>query len=245
MCGIKHIIILLLWGICVLFTTLTPVLAENETVPVGEEITVPVVGETVFKYSPAGYQTVQPDGVNTTLSEFNTHQLVLFLTENQSVLSVDAITTNMTLDEAIADEKSKMETKKDYTLVSEENTTLAGQPAYAVTFSYTDELGDSKETKTIIAVNNGLEYVLMSDAKADGDTAVAIKTLIDSFEFVPVQEDNISKMIKTKMKDLTEPDKHYRRHHYTRSVFHYYTWDYYYDWCFCHSPHIRHYCWCW
>jgi len=160
-------------------------------------------------------------------------------------LSVDAIQSNMTLDEAIADEKSKMETKTDYSLVSEEETTLGGLEAKKIVFTYTDDLGEQKKTDTIIAVNNGVEYVLMSDANATEETQTTIKELIDSFEYIPIEDDNISKMIKTKMKQLNEPDKGYRSSWYSYSSYHYYSWDYYYDWCFCHSPRISYYCWCW
>lgn len=245
MCGISRTLGIFLLSFAMILNGIAIVSAENESVTTEEDITVPVIGVTTFKYSPAGFQLTQPEKITTTLSEFNGHQLVLFLADNQSVLSVDAIQSNMTLDEAIADEKSKMETKTDYSLVNEEETTLGGLEANKIVFTYTDDLGEQKKTDTIIAVNNGVEYVLMSDANATEETQTTIKELIDSFEYIPIEDDNISKMIKTKMKQLNEPDKGYRSRWYSYSTYHYYSWDYYYDWCFCHSPRISYYCWCW
>jgi len=69
--------------------------------------------------------------------------------------------------------------------------------------------------------------------------------MISSFEFVPIEEDTVSKMIKSKMKQMQAPDKGYRRSSYTYTSYEYYSWDYYYDWCYCSTSYINYYCWCW
>lgn len=246
MCWIIRTLTLFLVSVCLITAGALPVLAEDETIPVEEEITVPVEGVTMFKYSPAGFQLTQPDGITSTVSEFDVVQLIVFLNEEQSFLTVDVTASNETLEDAVAAQKVKMEEKPDYALISEEDTTLGGVPAVKVTFSYTDEIETEKTTEAIIVVNEGYQYVLMSDADADAETAALITDMVDTFEFIPVGEDNISKMVKTKMKQMEEPDKGFRWSSYSYNTYHYYSWGYAYDWySYIRTPTLGYYCWCW
>ncbi len=210
------------------------------------DLSVPVPGVTVYKNGPSGYSLHQPDELVATVSEYAGHDVVMFLSDNQSVLTIDAMKSNLTLDELISDQKSKIETKDNYQLISEGETTLSGEPAYSIEFKYTDEIGTEKTVDQIMCVNRDFEYIIQED-KTSGDEAIALMAgdMISSFEFVPIEEDTISKMIKSKMKQMQAPDKGYRRSSYSYTSYQYYSWDYYYDWCYCSTSYINYYCWCW
>lgn len=229
----------------------TSVYAEDENpAPIADGMvddqSVPVAGVTVYKNSPSGYALNQPDGLVATVSEYAGHNVVIFLSENQTILTLDAMQSNLTLDELMSDQKSKIESKEGYELISEGEITLGGESAYDIKFTYTDEIGTVKSIDEIMSVNNGIEYVIQVDKTSWDETSDLItEDMINSFEFIPVAEDTISKMIKSKMKQVQAPDKGYRRSSYSYTTYEYYSWDYYYDWCYCNTPHINYYCWCW
>ena len=237
-------------SIWIILFAMAPVSAEDTAASdvVEEQIMVPVEGLTIFKYSPAGFQMTQPDGVTTTISETDGgQQLIMFLTESNMVLSADFIASNKTLAEVVEDQIELFSSKDDYARISKEEITLGEKPAYKVSFSYTDEeLNETIYKDAVISVNEGLRYVLMSDTDASEETLGQVKELLDSFVYIPVQEDNISKMIKTKMKQMEEPEKGYRSYRsYSYTTYHYYSYSYYNSWCYyCYSP-VRYYCWCW
>jgi len=237
-------------SILIILFAMAPVSAEDATVDdvVEEQIIVPVEGLTVFKYSPAGFQMTQPDGVTTTISETDGgQQLIMFLTESNMVLSADFIASNKTLAEVVEDQIELFSSKDDYARISKEEITLGEKPAYKVSFSYTDEeLNETIYKDAVISVNEGLRYVLMSDTDASEETLGQVKELLDSFVYIPVQEDNISKMIKTKMKQMEEPEKGFRWTSYSYNTYHYYSWGYAYDWySYIRTPTLSYYCWCW
>jgi hypothetical protein len=187
-----------------MLTGVISVVAENTTANASEDITVPVEGVTTFKYGPAGFEVSHPEEIgNATISEFDDHQLFFFISKDdeKNVLSVDVVTSNLTLDEAVSEWKDVIGNKTDFKLVSEKETTLGEKPAQVIEFTYTED-GEEIKSESIVAVNNGFMYILMNDS----GNAVA-KDLTDSFTFIDVQEDNISKMVQTKMEKVTAPDK--------------------------------------
>lgn len=238
--------VLIIFFLITLLMVIVPILADEkaENQLIDEDMSVPLEGITIYKNSPYGYLLNQPDGIMLTVSAFSGHNLLLFLKEDKPFLSVDVVQSNSTLDENIAIQKTLIEKKKDSKFISEGETTLAGQPAFFVNFTYIDELGKEKSTHEIIAINRGFNYILMFD---ENDTVLNKKILsemINSFEYIPVGEDSISKMVKTKMKRMSEPSKAYRYHSYSLSNSYDYSWDYYYDWCNCNTSYIDYYCEC-
>lgn len=225
--------------VCFIFIGIIPVV-----VFAGEEISVPIEGVTTFKYSPAGYSLVQPDGIIVTVSEFSGHHLGLFVMENQPILSVDASSSNTTLDESITIQKRLIEDKDNYSYDSEGETSFAGKPAFFIDFTYTDEFGNEKAVHEIIAINEGYKYILMSTMDNSSSNTEIIEQMLNSFEFIPISEDGISKMVRSKMERMNEPSKAYRHLSYSLSNSSDYSWDYYYDWCNCNTSYIDYYCEC-
>lgn len=231
MCGKKHIYGLLLASIFILLVGAVSVVAENETVATSEDITVPVEGVEKFVYGPAGFEVVKPEGLNsTTIAEYEGHQVFMFISDDDDdALSIDVVETNMTLEEAVAEWKAVAEAKENYKLTSENETTLGGEPATEIVFSYSDETGDKEET-ALIAVNNGLEYVILYKTNADEECAMIIQEILDSFTYIPIEEDNISKMVKTKMVKVAAPDKFGWGSSYSYQYQEQYSWDYFGGW---------------
>lgn len=246
---------LLVIGLILALTGIMTVYAENTTdVAASNESSAPVKGMTVFKYSPAGYSIDQPDGLTSSISEFAGHTLVAFTTDtNKTVLSIDVMATNLTLDEVNADIKTQIESKTDYKFISEEDTTLDGKPAKETVFSYSPAEGVTKEVTQVVSVDNGNQYVVRTEA-IDGDTTEQEIGLgmVESFKFIPIGDDNISKMVKSKFKKSAKPDKGYNIYSYSTyslvpdySWWEGYHWDYVEEWCTCMVETIDYYCWCW
>ncbi len=225
--------------ICFIFIGIIPVAGYD-----GEDIIVPLEGVTTFKYSPAGYSLAQPDGIMVTVSEFSGHHLGLFIQENQPILSVDASLTNMTLDEIVEAQKKIIEEKDDYAYNSEGETSFAGQSAFFINFTYSDEFANEKQVHEIIAINEGFKYILMSTIDNSTSNNEIIDQMLNSFQFIPMSDDGISKMVRSKMERMNEPSKGYRHLSYSVSNSSDYSWDYYYDWCQCNTSYIDYYCDC-
>ncbi|HWQ65603.1 MAG TPA: hypothetical protein VN372_01915 [Methanospirillum sp.] len=247
---------LLVVGLLLAVVGMLPVYAENatENATVSSEEGAPEMGVAVFKYSPVGISMTQADGVTSSISEFAGHTLIAFTTDtNKTALSVDVLATNLTLEEINADILTKMESKKDFKLISEEETTLGGVPAHKDVFTYSPFEGVSKEVTQIAAVNNGNQYVIQTEA-IDGDKSAQELgvPMIESFQFIAIADDNISKMVKSKFKKSAKPSKGYSIYSYPTysteldwSWYEGYHWDYVEEWCTCMVETIDYYCWCW
>ena len=185
------------------------VTADTITGDVKEEISVPLEHVTSFSYGPAGFKIIQPEAIsNTTLGEVGDRQVFIFYVTDEKAVTIDATKTNLSLSDAFESWKSVTGEKDSYSLVSEDEITIGGEPAYQVEYSYQDDANEKQE-QAIITVHNGIVYVIQSDSGASEAVKSSAQSIIDSFEFIPVEDDNISKMVKSKMKKLTEPGKYY------------------------------------
>ena len=187
-----------------------PVLAEDTAIE-EEIIEVPIEGVSIFKYSPAGFSINQPDGIATSVSEFGEHQVIIFENNNNfSVLTVDVTNSGSSLDESVAAIKANISQFNNYKLESEEETTIGDIPAYKIKYSHNPEnSGEDAITLNvtqIISINNGLLYVLTMDVGTEESLATASE-MIETIKFVPIEDDNVSKMIKSKFQKMTKPDK--------------------------------------
>lgn len=213
MCWKMHSFMLALLCMGFMIVGTLPVMAEGVSSASNDVngISVPVEGISIFKYSPAGISINQPDGVLTSVSEIGEHQLMVFENNaNLSVLTIDVTKSKDTLNESVSAIKGNNSKLSNYNLVSEENVSLEDQPAYKIKFTYKPENTGSNDitlnATQIISVNNGLLYVLTTDVGNDETQAVA-DDMIKTFKFIPIADDNVSKMVKSKFQKMTKPDK--------------------------------------
>lgn len=218
-----------------------PAEIDEDNTLIAEDNTILTEEMTIFKYSPAGFSLIQPDRITATVDVCSGRTLVNFFREKQLVLSVDVNATNSTLNESIADQKDMLEKKKGYSLISEGERNLSDQPGFFIYFKYADKLGEENLINETILVNSGYKYILRIYLNKAGLEKDQMSDLINSFKFVPVGEDSISKMIKTEMTRITDPSKDYIIHTYKTSYFDYFNWDNYNYWCNCNCSYVDHY----
>jgi hypothetical protein len=242
MFSISHKLFLIIFCICLSQVGIISVLAEidNDNTSIVEDTTFLTEGVTIFMYSPAGFSLIQPEGITATIDECPVHTLVNFLRGKQSVLSVDVNASNSTLNEIIAVQKDMLKKIKGYSLISEGEKNLSGQPGFFIYYKYSDKFGEENLIKEIISVNNGYKYILITYLNKNTSEKDQTSDLINSFKFVPIGEDSISKMIKTKMTHITDPSK-FVTNKYTTSYYDASIWGNCNIWCNCNSSYIYHY----
>lgn len=165
-------------------TTLEP--ASENAISVSEEEPDYLVYNETF----VGYSILFPNEAQVVVAgDINTTRDTMFQTQsNVTIMKVTVVPTDLTLEEIINVTKNEIQNLPDFALVSSDETSLGGETAASLDYTWTDKTGSTSETSLIITVKNGRAYIIASQfPQADSALmAPVIDTMVSSFRFIPI-----------------------------------------------------------
>jgi len=144
----------------------------------------------VYNETFAGYSILFPNEAHVVVAgDINTTRDTMFQTQsNVTILKVTVVPTDLTQEEIVNLTMNKIENIPDFALVSSGETSLGGETAASLDYTWTDKTGSTSETSLIITVRDGRAYIIASQFPQVDFVSMApvIDTMVSSFNFIPI-----------------------------------------------------------